>query len=152
MAIRCSGLLSGLLTMQDQCFGCSCDISGLRYRRLLHGSSAVRSAWHDIVLQTLPDESSVYQIQLSDPHKAYLCPTCSNSYERFYKIKESLNSIQCTLAAKLQAVVSTGMISVQSDPCSSNSQFGKRLEHDHHDRTSTTSISSKKGTNDTEAT
>ena len=49
----------------------------------------------------------------------YLYPTCFNSYECFYKVKESLNSSQCTPAAKLQAVVSTGMVSVQSDPCSS---------------------------------
>ena len=67
VAIQCSGLLCRLFTMQDQCFGCSCDTSGLWYRRLLHRLSAFRYAWHDIVLQILPDESSVYQIQLWSP-------------------------------------------------------------------------------------
>lgn len=133
--------------MQDRCFGCSCDTSVLRYRRLLNKSAEVRSAWHDIVLKSLPEESSGYgyQIQLPDPHKAYLCVTCFNSLERFYKVKESLNNIQSTLTAKIQTVMTTGMVSVhniESGSSSSSSQLGKRPEHGHHDFES--SISSKR--------
>ena len=46
--------------MQDKCFGCSCETSGLHSRRLL---THIRSAWHDTVIKSLPEESSGYQIE-----------------------------------------------------------------------------------------
>ena len=137
---------SAKITMQDKCLGCSCETSGFRSRRLL---THVRSAWHDILIESLPEESTGYQIDCTDPEKAYLCPTCFSYYERYSKLKASLNSIQSTLTAKIQDVINTGMVSacqVETDSCSSNStsELGKRPEHDHHDSASTCSISNKR--------
>ena len=67
--------------------------------------------------QSLPEESI---IELADPRKAYMCPDCYTSLERFSKLKESFSSIQTTLTAKVQAVISAGIVChhVESDSCS----------------------------------
>ena len=75
-------------------------------------------------------------IELADPSKAYLCPDCYTSLERFSKLKESFSSVQTTLTAKVQAVISAGIIvchHVESDSCSDNRETRKRPEHDHHE-------------------
>lgn len=61
-----------------------------------------------------------------------------NDYERYIKLKESLNSVQISLVASMQAVLGAHVVTLEPAQvsCPDNDKQRKRTEDDHHKDTS----------------